>query len=518
MIQDPAAANAVQEAMRLIQAGALDDAEALCRKTLAETGDHPDLLHALGLVLAQGRDFAAAAAAIERSVALHGANADANYNLGVILEKLGRLDDAVAAWRRAADLAPAYAAVSANLGLALTRMARYEDAFAVYDAALAHHPDNADFLFWAGNALTGLERGPEARPYYEKAVTVRDDFAEAWHFLGMAARDDGDVAAAIRSQEKTITLRPDSADAHFELAQALLLKGDFARGFDEYQWRWRRPQSAPRTFPHPPLGDGDPAGRSVLLYGEQGVGDTLQFVRYAPLLAAEGARVTVSCHESLLRLFAGTEGVERVVPLFQEPDDVDAHAPLMDLPRRFATTVDTIPASVPYIPVPPAPAIEGLDGAGAKTRIGIVWSGNPQQPNNRNRACPLELMARLAAVEGTAFFSLQVGDPAADLAGLDPSAGIVDLAPRLGDFHDTAAVIGQLDLVITVDTSVAHLAGALGRPVWLLLSHVADWRWLSDRDDSPWYPTMRIFRQDRPGDWPPVIARVAEAVKREAST
>jgi tetratricopeptide (TPR) repeat protein len=510
---DPTAANAVQEAMRLIQAGAPDDAEALCRKTLAGVGDHPDLLHALGLALAQRQDFAAAAAAIERSVDLHGANADANYNLGVILEKLGRLEDAVGAWRRAADLAPAHAAVSANLGLALTRMARYEDAFAVYDAALSHHPDNADFLFWAGNALTGLERGPEARPYYQKAVALRDDFVEAWHFLGMTARDDGDVEAAIRCQEKTITLRPDFADAHFELAQALLLSGDFTRGFDEYQWRWRRPRTPPRSFSQPPLGDAEAAGRSILLYGEQGVGDTLQFVRYAPLLAAEGARVTVSCHESLLRLFAGTEAVDRVAPLFGEPEDFDGHAPLMDLPRRFATTVDTVPARVPYIPVPPAPAIEGLDGAGAKTRVGIVWSGNPQQPNNRNRACPLELMARLAAVEGTAFFSLQVGDPANHLAGLDPSVDIVDLAPRLGDFHDTAAVIGRLDLVITVDTAVAHLAGALARPVWLLLSHVADWRWLLGRADSPWYPTMRIFRQDRPGDWPPVIARVADALK-----
>ncbi|MCH7958044.1 MAG: hypothetical protein IIB63_10855, partial [Proteobacteria bacterium] len=202
--------------------------------------------------------------------------------------------------------------------------------------------------------------------------------------------------------------------------------------------------------------------------------------------------------------------------LFDEPSDFDCHAPLMSLPGRFGTTLETIPDRVPYIAVPPAPGLASLEGRGTTMNVGIVWSGNPRQPNNYNRACPVRLLARLTEIDGTAFFSLQVGEQAHDLAGVAAGAGIVDLSPHLGDFADTAAVIGRLDLVITTDTAVAHLAGALARPVWVLLSYAADWRWLRDRDDSPWYPTMRLFRQPRPGDWEPVIAEVREALEESS--
>ena len=506
----------VHEATRLLQAGALADAEALCRDTLAARGDDPGLLHVLGLVFAHGGKGGAAADAIEKSLALDGANADAHYNLGVVLESLDRRDDAIAAWRRATAIRPGYRAASGNLGLALTKAGRFDDALSVYEGALRHHGEDADFLFWAGNALSALRHGEKARTYYEKATRARPDFVEAWHFLGLAARDAGDAEDAVRCQERAIELRPDFADAHFERAQALLTVGDFGRGFAEYEWRWKRPQTPPRTFRQPPWDDGDPAGKNILLYTEQGAGDAIQFVRYAPLVAGQGATVTVACHENLLKVFSGCEGVSRVVPLFDEPSDFDCHAPLMSLPGRFGTTLETIPDRVPYIAVPPASGLPSLENRETTMNVGIVWSGNPRQPNNHNRACPVRLLARLTGIDGTAFFSLQVGEKAHDLAGVAAGAGIVDLSPHLADFADTAAVIGRLDLVITVDTAVAHLAGALARPVWLLLSYAADWRWLQDRDDSPWYPTMRLFRQPRPGDWEPVIAEVQAALEESS--
>ncbi len=506
----------IAEATRLLQAGALTDAEALCRTTLAESGDDPQLLHILGLVFAHSGKDGEAADAIEKSLSLEGANADANYNLGVVLEKLGRLEDAIAAWRRAAAIRPDYRAASGNLGLALSKTGRFDEALSVYEAALRHTPEDADFLFWAGNALSALRQGEKARVYYEKATAAREGFVEAWHFLGLAARDAGDTEGAVRCQERAIALRPDFADAHFELAQALLIDGDFGRGFAEYEWRWKRRQTPPRTFPQPPWGDGDGAGKRILLYAEQGVGDAIQFVRYVPLVAGRGATVTVACHENLLKLFSGCEGVSRLVPLFDVASDFDCHAPLMSLPRRFGTTLETVPNRVPYITAPPAPDLPSLDGRGTKMKVGIAWSGNPRQPNNHNRACPVELLARLTGIEGTAFFSLQVGEKARDLARVSPAAGIVDLSPHLADFAHTAAIIGGLDLVITVDTAVAHLAGALARPVWVLLSYAADWRWLRDRDDSPWYPTMRLFRQPRQGDWEPVIAEVSAALEERS--
>lgn len=387
------------------------------------------------------------------------------------------------------------------------------EAVALLERAASLDPRVVDYHFNLGVALQAQERHAEAIRAYRNALSLQPRHAPALTNLGRALQKLVRPQEAVASFERALALQPDLPEAHWGLATQLLLIGEFARGWDEYEHRWKLPENRGnrREFGVPRWEGGAVAGHRLLLQAEQGAGDTLQFVRYAPLLAERGARVVVLCQPALKRLLMEMEAISVVTDTDPLPA-LDFHVPLMSLPRLFGTLRSTIPANVPYLRPDPMDVRAWSEklGGGHERKIGIVWAGNRRHLNDRNRSCPLETFDRLAEVGGLRFYSLLKNEPGgAARSRLAP----VDLAPALVDFADTAAVLMHLDLVITVDTAVAHLAGALGRPVWLLLPFAPDWRWLLERRDSPWYPSMRLFRQGTPGDWQGVMTEVVAALQ-----
>ncbi len=351
------------------------------------------------------------------------------------------------------------------------------------------------------NNLAVLERAAgEMRPaevHLREALAIRPDYAAAWNNLGNLYVELSRIGEAADCYSKAIAIDPEYAEAHTNRALISLFQGAFEEGWQEYEWRWKQPGAEGKTLLRPAWDGSAIAGKTILLHSEQGAGDTIQFIRYARLLRQHGAKVLLHCQESLRTLL---DGMPELAQVFSGPvpaPEFDVHAPLMSLPRLFGTRVDSIPkAETPYLrPLPDSMAPQ--DRASCPNfRVGLVWRGNPSHRNDRNRSLPLELLENLVAIDGAQFFSLQVGPTSAEQQWLSSKA-ILDLSPGLSDYAATARCLVDLDLLISVDTSVAHLAGALGRPVWTLLPTCNDWRWLQDREDSPWYPSMRLFRQKR---------------------
>ncbi len=384
-----------------------------------------------------------------------------------------------------------------------------------------------------GVALSNLGARDEALAYARRAVELRPEWATAHHNLGMVLGRRGETDAALAAYEQVLRIEPEYAEAHRNRALAWLTRGDFARGWPEYEWRWRCRglERGPFRFTQPCWQGEDLKGRTILLHAEQGLGDTLQFIRYASLVKRRGGRVVLVCPPPLVRLLAGCSSIDHVLAAgsgaSQGLPAFDVHAPLMSLPLIFGTTLDDVPAEVPYLSATPASlerwrsALDEVTGF----RVGIAWQGNRRHRNDRLRSFPMAALAPLARVASARLISLQrgagteqvgTGDGAFTVLDLDSASGLQTADDR--DFLETAAIVSQLDLVVTADTALAHLAGALGVPVWVALPDVADWRWLTDRGDSPWYPTMRLFRQDRPGDWAGVFDRMAEALETAIST
>jgi tetratricopeptide (TPR) repeat protein len=337
-------------------------------------------------------------------------------------------------------------------------------------------------------------------------LAAAPDRAETHNNLGLALEHQGRYGEALACYDRALTLRPDYAQAHFNRAHALLLTGDFAEGWREYEWRFAVARYD-RRFDRP-LWSGEPlAGRTILIHAEQGFGDTLQFVRYLPAVAERGGRVVLEAPKELVRLLRSVDGIAEIVPVGERLPPFSCHCPLLSLPRVFATNLATIPGAAPYLRVPAETAAAWVERipAAPGLRVGVVWAGTTQHATNIRSLRPL------FEVAGVDWFSLQVGERARDAALLD-GVKIVDLAPWLGDFAETAAAICRLDLVVSVDTAVAHLAGGLGRPAWIMLPYNPDWRWLLRREDSPWYPTARLFRQKNANDWPGMICEIAAAL------
>ncbi len=328
----------------------------------------------------------------------------------------------------------------------------------------------------------------------------------------MVLRDLGELDTAIDRFDEAESKGYDSAELKWDRALALLLRGDMARGFAEYEWRWRIPDGKPRDLDGPAWTGGDLTGKTLLVYAEQGFGDTIQFVRYLPRIVGRAGRVVFECQEPLLRLFQGGPPCRDVTVIARDVAPLpayDAHVALMSL-AHLADADPGHSGQPPYLTPPDdGPRVDSKAGA---LRVGLVWAGKPSHRNDRNRSLSLADLAPLFEVPGASFHSLQFGDPAETVSPLGFAALIEDLRPRIRDFADSAALVASLDLIVTADTALAHLAGALARPVWTLLPFVPDWRWQTERDDSPWYPTMRLFRQTRPGDWDGVIARVGAAL------
>jgi tetratricopeptide (TPR) repeat protein len=500
-----------------------------------------------GLVAAALGDAPFAVDCHERALLIDPSFANAANNLGVALQQVGREGEALDAYRRAIALQPGFIDARTNLGATLARLRRHEDALAVYREALERDAANASAHFGAGNALRelghlddaiqSLQRAVELAPgHFESRVNLgttlglRGRFveAEAQYRHALTLRDDPQIHVCVDATlgargrfhdeeahyRRALTLDPDHADAQHNLALLHLRRGEFAKGWALYEKRWQASKYARIEVPGIVEWKGEPiAGRKLLLVGEQGHGDQLHFVRYATVLEQMGATVDALVPRNIAELVGGARGVNRV--LIEKPQQgYDFWTPMMSVPYRVASTEPGVPAGHPYLHVSAARIGEWprrvSKRAGERRRVGIVWAGSPTFANDRFRSMPLAALDTLAGVPDVAWFSLQKGAARVQLEGsaLKPH----DLTDHVEDFADTAALVEQLDLVITVDTSVAHLAGAFGKPVWVLLPANHDWRWMLDRDDSPWYPTMRLFRQTTLGDWAPVVESVRGAL------
>ena len=419
---------------------------------------------------------------------------------------MGKLDQAIEQWSRTVEIHPEHADAQFNLGRAYTEKKMWAEALAPFQRAAALKPEHAAAQFNLGNVNFHLERKPQARDCFTRTVGLNPDYLQGWINLGLVELRNGDPEAAFAALEKALALDPENILAHFNRGQALLLVGRMKEGLAEVEWR-RRVQNLP--FPaagKKPWQGGDIAGKKILLYGEQGQGDVIHFLRYAKVLAGRGAGTAVYCHPGLVGIAKSTEGVDDAAAFSDPPPAFETFAPLMSLPHLLGLPeIEDIPEA-PYVTPPVSRSlISGTD----RLRVGLVWKGNPDHDDDLNRSADLSDFRPLLDVEGSRFYSLQVGDPVGDIERQGLSNAVVDLGTGFENFTDTAAAIQALDLVISVDTAVPHLAGAMGKPVWLLLPRVPDWRWFLDGDETPWYPTMRLFRQTGEQDWRPVIERLA---------
>jgi Tfp pilus assembly protein PilF len=438
---------------------------------------------------------------------------EAQAQSGALLHQAKRHAEAALCLQAALKLQPRFANLNLLLGSVYKEMGRYEEAARCCQREAVLAPNNADVHYNLGLVWQNLDRTHDALAAYQRAVELRPQYVDAWINLGCVQRSLGQPEAARKNFETAVRLAPDHAEAHWELATTCLALGDFERGWPEYEWRWRQPDfTAQRLSLSQPRWDGRPLdGQRILLYAEQGYGDAIQFARYASLVAARGGTVLLGCSAPLQGLLATVPGVAEVVTQFARLPPFAVQAPLMSLPGIFQTTLATVPAQVPYLILPPTVAPNAATDA-ARPRVGIVWAGRPTHRNDRFRSVSLAVISRLLGQVDCDWFSLQAGPPSAELAELVAAGKIANWGAGFNDFLDAARAVASLDLVVTVDTAVAHLAGAMGKPVWLLLPYEAEWRWLIARPDSPWYPTMRLFRQRQPGDWSEVIERVIAAL------
>lgn len=481
----------LQVAAQHFQQGRLLETEQLCNQALQTVPDNADALHMLGLVVLRTGKPDVALELVGKAVTIMPANPFVHNNLGEIYSALNQADRAVACYGEALRLNPQFAEAHNNLGVALKKLSRYEEAIASYRQALACRPD----------------------------------YAVAYNNLGNALRDLGRLAEARASFEQALSFNPGLVSARFNLALTLLYQGEYAEGFALYEQRFEGgKQHYPVShelysrFSTMPRWDGTELhGRRLLIWTEQGMGDSLMLLRFFSGLKEKGAgKIIVYCESGLVPILRTVEVVDEILQRDQFPsfETFDVHCPIMSLPHLFGTTLDTLPAKVPYLRVPAGMDERWLGRLAEITglKVGLVWAAGKKD----DRDITLQDFAPLIEIPGVTFFSLQKGEPASQLA--ETGWPVWDWMDECKvPFLDTAALVQHLDLVISVDTSVAHLAGALGKPVWLLNRYESEWRWMLEREDSPWYPTMRIFRQKSLHDWPGVIARLAESLRLRVS-
>ena len=422
---------------------------------------------------------------------------------GAALFDLGKIKEAVAAYEQAIALDPDFADAHYNLGLALKRLGRLDGAIASYRAAIALKPDLHKAYSNLANILRDQGQLAEAEALCRQAIDLKPDYADAIANLGNVLLDTGRAAEAVQAYERATALNPQLIEAHWGEAFARLLLGDFAAGWQKHEVRWWKAGFKPHGFVQPQWDGSDLAGKSILLHTEQGLGDSIQFVRYARLVKDRGAgSVVLFCPKALARLMETVDGVDRVVTDPKAVPPCPVQSPLLSLPLALGTTVETIPAARAYLRADQSLADRWRGRLGTGFKIGIAWAGNPAAAADKGRSFPLTSFAPLARIPGVRLISLQKNAGADELRTLPQVESLGDEFDAGPDaFADTAAVMMQLDLIVTVDTSIAHLAGALGRPVWVVLQANPDGRWMLERMDSPWYPTMRLFRQQVQGDW-----------------
>ena len=493
-----------------------DDAVAVLRRAVSADPKSPEFQFNLGLALAAKEDWAEASAAFHKSVDLRPDFAAAHNGLGNALRNLRKFDEAIAAHERAVALQPDSCGYWSNLGIALQSADRYPQAIAAFGNSLSLKPDYAEAWCNLGNALWRNGDLEKAAHACRRALALRGDFAEAYSNLGNVLQSLGQYAAAREAFERGLHLQPESAGLHYNFSMLLLLQGDFRRGWEEYEWRRRVPEFRP-TFPRfeKPMWDGrELGGRRILIYTEQGFGDAIHFARYLPAVAERGGKIILHCQSALTRLFQSIAGVQTVLAGDQTVPEFDVYCPLLSLPHVLGIArPEDLPWHGLYLHGDAATGRKFrdlLNSAQGRLKIGLVWTGRGHLPG---RSVPLGMLAPLAD-DRAQFYSLQLEKEGLAFQSAPAGMNLIDAAPRLGDFADTAALMEQLDLIVSIDTAAAQLAGALGRPVWTLLKFVPDWRWMLERADPPWYPTMRLFRQQTPGDWVAPVKDMATELRK----
>jgi tetratricopeptide (TPR) repeat protein len=542
------------QAWALHQQQQLPEALALYAQVLQLQPSHFDALHLSGIVAAQRRDLPRALELMSQAINAHPQHAVAYVNRGAVLQDLGlwqqalddydsalarqpgqpgeadshnhrghvlkelkRYPEALESFDRAITLEPGRSVFYNNRGIALRLLGHYQRALAAFDQALALQPAYPQAFNNRGNTLNNLGRHQEALESYDQAIALQPGLATFHTNRGNILQALRQPQTALQSYRQAAALDPADAHAHWSLSLCLLQLGRFEEGWPAYEYRWERAEYRQRKSPHFSRprwqGDEDIHGKTILLHGEQGFGDTLQFCRYVTDVARRGGRVVLEVQKPLCSLMRGLVGVHQVMAAGDAAPAYELQCPLLSLPLAFKTRLDTIPAAVPYLRAEPEKIAEWQGRLGPRTRprIGLVWSGSSSHAHDRQRSIALAEFLTLLP-QGMQPVSLQKDLREADLAVLQSRPDLIHFGEALADFNDTAALCELVDVVVCVDTSVAHLAGALGRPVWLLLPTNPDWRWLLDRSDSPWYPSARLFRQAVPGQWGDVLSGVRQAL------
>ena len=460
-------------------------------------------------------DLQAAANSYQRAVALQPDSPELHCHLARVLYQGGALQLAAEWYQRALALDPKRYEVYNDLGLVLTSLGNFGAAVEAFRRSLRLNPRSAKTMASLGYLFECKDDLISAADAYREAIKLDPQLLAAYGDLGFVLFGLGELDEAADCFHRLRALRPDSAEATANLGFIHLKQGDLAAGWAEYESRWKvgigdDRRLVQRQWKGEPLG-----GERILLYAEQGFGDTLQFVRYVPLVAARGGQVVLEVQPGLRRLLSGTDGASQVMSRGETLPEFTWQCPLLSLPLAFGTELHTIPARVPYV-YPDSTQVAAWQQRlqGNTRRIGLAWAGNPSMHRNRLRSIPLELLVPLMKVAGTTFYSLQVGPGSEQVKQMPPDVRLIDLAPELKDFADTAAIVANLDLVISVDSSVAHLAGAMGKPVWIMLNKGCDWRYFLEREDSPWYPTARLFRQTTAGGWQEVVNLIELALRQ----
>jgi tetratricopeptide (TPR) repeat protein len=531
--------------------GRPEEAIACYQEVLRQKPDFAEVHANLGIALGAQHNWDAAIACYRHAISLKPTYPDVHNSLGIALMELERLEEAEASCRQSLRLNPSFAEAHNSLGNILERQGKHDEAVNCFREAIRLKPKLAEALNNMGNSLKRLGRFDEAVGCYQEAVRINPTYAEAYSNMGNVRVQQSLFDEAQKSYDQALRLDAGHIDTHFNQSLLWLQLGKWEEGWREYAWRWKT-KSFPRYGFSQPLWDGSPApvgGRTLLLIAEQGLGDAIQFVRFAPLVTRRGDRVVLQCHPPLLRLLAKMPGIDQFIPAGSPLPAFDCYAPLLSLPAIFGTTTSSVLQQEPYLDAdialverwrgelsgvrcPVSGVQQSASDTGLRTpdsgrafRVGIAWQGNPIFRIDKQRSIPLTRFARFAEIEGVQLISLQKGPGSEQLLSSTPDTGhrtpdtsVLDLGSRLdeesGPFMDTAAIMKNLDLVITSDTAIPHLAGALGVPVWVALPWVPDWRWLLQREDCPWYPSMRLFRQSRYGHWDDVFERIAEELRK----
>ena len=509
------------------EAGNLAGAEQSLRSALELTGDDARTLQGLGRLMLAAGETAAAEDFLKRSL-LQTSDVTLNW-LGLAQLQLEKYAEAEASLRQSLALNPKLNQARQNLGMALHKQGLLAEAASTFETALAQDPDYTSARINLANTLRMLGRHDEARQQLEQVLAAQPDSIAALNNLGTVLQDQGCANEALNCLEHAVMLAPDQAQVRWNLALTQLLLGDYTQGWANFESRWAGCAHLRGAYdkPHATAWRGESLqGKTLLLWAEQGFGDTVQFIRFAGQLASQGAQVIVEAQPELRDLLRSAPGVSQVIARGEPLPSYDLHCPLMSLPNRLGITIDELHGQTPYLSADPVRTKHWEERLAPFSghKVGLVWAGSSRQQSpelaviDARRSIPLPQLSAMLAIEGLSFFSLQKGRPSPvaeiDQAGLADS--LHDFSAEWQDFSDTAAFIENLDLVISVDTAVAHLVGALGKPVWLLNRHDSCWRWLRDREDSPFYPTMRQFRQPRAGDWDSVITAVRDELARAA--